>query len=115
MARAEWLAAGPTSYSVSYERRCLCPNSGDFVAEVRDGVVVSVEPAVGFGGGEELPFAFTVPELFATVQAAIDRGAAVVDVEYDVMLGYPTRITIDGDRAAEDDELLVTAQVRTTD
>lgn len=113
-ASVKWLAAGPTSYTISYERRCLCANSGVFVAEVRDGVTVSVEPAVGIGGDDELPLAFTVPMLFAVVQAAIDRGAAAIDVDYDGTLGYPIRITIDNDRGADDDELVVTARLGRT-
>lgn len=52
-----------------------------------------------------------VEGLFAIVQRAIDSGADRVDASYDARLGYPTRIAIDHDvRAADDEEVvLVTA------
>lgn len=110
-ATALWATQIPSSYTLDYERRCLCANAGDFVATVTAGVVSSVEPAQGIGGDDEINSAFTVERLFATVQGAIDREAEVVEVDYDADFGYPIRIFIDADGDAEDDELTVIAEL----
>jgi hypothetical protein len=110
-ATAVWMSDVPSSYTLAYERRCLCANAGAFLAEVTDGVVSSVEPAQGIGGVDEINSALTVERLFATVQGAIDREAEVVEVDYDGERGYPVRIFIDADRGGEDDELTVTAEL----
>lgn len=110
-ARAQWEELRPEGYSIDYERRCLCGNAGRFVADVEGETVMSVTPELGIGGDVELPSAYTVEMLFATIQAGIDRGADSVDVEYDAATGYPRSIAIDGDKRAEDDELVVTALV----
>lgn len=108
---AQWRSSAPATYTIEYERLCLCANSGRFVATVTGTTVVSVDPPKGFGGDDELPFAFTVERVFATLQSAIDRDADRIEVEYDPQLGYPARVSIDVDRSAEDDELVLTVAV----
>ncbi len=112
-AEATWRAQQPTQYVIEYERRCLCSNAGQFIARVEGGSVVAVDPGTGIGGAEELPFAFTVERLFDTIRSAIDRESDAIEVEYDAVLGYPTRILIDADAGADDDELRVIAALRT--
>jgi hypothetical protein len=46
----------------------------------------------------------TVPDLFDFITQASDNGAEVVDVDYDVELGYPKQIDVDYMVDAIDDE-----------
>ncbi len=109
--KAVWDSRGQSSYTITYERRCLCGFAGSFVARVENAAVTSVEPATGLGGTLEMPIALTVERLFEVVQEAIDQGADRIEVEYDTEHGYPRRIRIDSDRGAEDDELTITAEL----
>ena len=75
-ARQLWEAA-PADYTVS---------TGDAILAVRDSEVVSLASAE----------ALTIDEVYGTIEESI-RAGAVVDVEYDAELGYPTRVVIDLD------------------
>jgi hypothetical protein len=50
----------------------------------------------------------TMDKLFDVVQAALDRRAQRILVTYDPTFGYPTRISIDENKLAEDDEFSLT-------
>ena len=50
----------------------------------------------------------TVDKLFGVVQAALDRRAQGIRVTYDPTFGYPTRISIDENKVAVDDEISLT-------
>ena len=50
----------------------------------------------------------TMDKLFGVVQAALDRRAQGILVTYDPTFGYPTRISIDENKVAVDDELSLT-------
>lgn len=75
-ARQLWEAA-PADYTVS---------TGDAILAVRDSEVVSLASAE----------ALTIDDVYGTIEDSI-RAGAVVDVDYDAKLGYPTRVVIDLD------------------
>jgi len=61
------------------------------------------EPAVGPGS------VATIPMLFDLVHNAIDRDAAMLEVEYHPSLGYPTKLSVDYEREIADDEFSIRA------
>ncbi|MDH3732513.1 MAG: DUF6174 domain-containing protein [Gemmatimonadota bacterium] len=109
--RARWLAAGIDDYEYDYRRQCECLPTDTRPARVRvrDGRVATAT----YSDSGELAGSFaaypTVEELFDLVDEAIVREAAMLVVSYDSRLGYPTKITIDYDLQAADDELTIEA------
>lgn len=81
-ARARWLAAAPTDYTVTES----CDGCPDRTVAVRSGEVVSLS-------SEDHR---TVDEMFSQIENAIGDGA-VVNATFDDDLGYPTSVTIDYD------------------
>ena len=108
VARQRWAAQGPASYRYRFQYLCFCPASLVTAVEiqVRGGQVVAVlDPATGrpapAAPGRPSP---TVPELFAIVESALDRGVDWIDVQYDPILGYPAVIRIDANTRTVDEE-----------
>jgi Family of unknown function (DUF6174) len=80
-----------------------------WTVKVRGGIVDEVL----FGNGTAVPIAETyspptIPDLFTTIQEAIDSGAHSIDVTYSNTHGYPMSITIDYNARLADEELYVT-------
>ncbi len=97
-ARARWNAANIRSYTVEQRISCFCSPHLNFLTRVvvEVGVVVEAVPV------EELPFGFEPSLLgWVTVEEAFDRIENLsrsshlkeLEVEYDPVLGYPTRVT----------------------
>ncbi len=104
-ARARWDAAGIADYTWSYRRSCFCPPFAVTVV-VEDGAAVSHEveadPAVDPVVPEEVAI-FTVEDLFAEVQQAIDTADSVT-VEYEDETGRVLTVDVDQITNAVDDE-----------
>ncbi len=104
--RRLWAAQNLANYRMTYTVQCFCPAAarGPFTVTVVDGQMRSVEPVPG---GDELALyaVYTVEGLFQLVEDAYARGAARVEVTYHPDLGYPTRVFIDDDARAVDEEL----------
>ena len=111
-ARQRWADRGPADYRVTIARTCEClpEMAGPVLVEVRGGSVsrryVATGEAVAAAQAELFP---EVPGLFELVADARDRRAARMEVIYDPVLGYPTRIAIDYDATAADDEVVYLA------
>jgi hypothetical protein len=108
VARRRWTAQGPARYRYRFQYLCFCPASlvTPVEIEVRDGRVASVvDPTTGqpppASPGRPTP---TVEELFAVVEAALDADVDWLDVQYDIVLGYPAVIRVDPDARAVDEE-----------
>lgn len=108
-AEARWSQRGLASYDITVSRGCEClPDATrPAVVSVRDGIVtsrtyVSDGTPVGLAYAELYP---TVEGLFRKIEDARRQNPAALDVEYDPVLGYPTRIAIDYNRQTADDEL----------
>jgi hypothetical protein len=108
VARSRWASRGPGSYRYQFQYLCFCSASlvTPVEIEVRGGRVAAVtDPASGRpaapAAGRPTP---TVEELFAVVEAALDRDVDWMDVQYDLVLGYPTVIRIDANRQSIDEE-----------
>jgi hypothetical protein len=108
VARRRWQAQGPVSYRYRFQYLCFC--AGSLVTpveiEVRNGRVAAVtDPSSGRPAtqapGRPTP---TVEDLFAIVESALDREVDWLDVQYDVVFGYPAVIRVDPDTRAIDEE-----------
>jgi hypothetical protein len=108
LARRRWDAQGPDSYRYRFQYLCFCPASlvAPVEIEVRGGHVIAVtDPATGQpaapAAGRPSP---TVEELFGIVQSALDQEVDWLDVQYDLVLGYPAVIRIDPSSRTADEE-----------
>ena len=108
VARGRWAAQGPASYRYRFQYLCFC--AGSLVTpveiEVRGGRVAAViDPASGRPAppapGRPTP---TVEDLFAIVESALDGDVDWLDVQYDLVLGYPAVIRLDPDTRVVDEE-----------
>ena len=113
-ARERWSAHGPSSYSYTVSRSCECLSemSGPVVVVVSNGVIES-RKYVRNGATVELPYAHLFPNvegLFAKIDTVRARGAASLYVSYDPAYGFPTLISVDGDKQIADDEYTYTAR-----
>ncbi len=111
-AEARWAERGPASYTYTFRRgdcECLPSEPRPFLVRVVAGRAVDARDAET---GDPAPAGFTlhtVPDLFAIVRDALDRNAAEFVVQYDPVLGYPTRISVDYERQVGDDEFTIRA------
>lgn len=108
VARRRWADQGPDSYRYRFQYLCFCPSSLATPVEihVRDGRVVAVlDPSSGRPApsepGRPAP---TVEDLFAVVEQAIARPVDWLDVQYDLVLGYPAVIRVDPNTRSVDEE-----------
>jgi hypothetical protein len=104
-ARAQWRSLGIADYRFTFQRSCFCAPSlrEPALVNVIRGSIVSVESAAG--EPQDPAFYYTVEELFALIEEAIDQGAARLSVTYDPGLGYPTSGHIDRSEMIADEEL----------
>jgi hypothetical protein len=103
-ARALWSRVGPTAYTYTIMRSCECTAemSGPVMVSVRNGVVESRQYTHS-GASVASPYADIFPAvegLFALIDDAIRNGTKPLTVQYDPVLGYPTRIAL-GDPAVD--------------
>ena len=108
VARRRWAAQGPSSYRYRFQYLCFCPGSLVTPVEIQvrqGGVVAVLDPATGrpahAAAGRPTP---TVEDLFAIVESALDREVDWVDVQYDLVLGYPAVIRVDPNSRTVDEE-----------
>jgi hypothetical protein len=108
-AEARWAAAGLSDYRYRLQVGCFCPPplTEPVIVEVRGGAPSRITNAQS---GVELPLKdferyAGVPSLFELIRAAQQNGADKLEVAYDAVLGYPTRISVDYVEQATDDEL----------
>jgi hypothetical protein len=92
-----WARAGIQTYRYTYLPPCdACIAAVPVVVDVQNGTVASAH----YASDDPMPFLdlagiFTVEELFEIIDRAIDDHADALDVSYDPVLGYPSRIAID--------------------
>lgn len=112
-ARALWQGERPPSYRYHFRNECgecLPEWRRPVIIRVRSGtidLVTDAETGVAPAFERDWP---TVDSLFAVVEHAIEQRAAVLTVEYDRALGYPTLISVDYSRAVVDDEFALVAR-----
>lgn len=111
-AKAKWHSAAIHDYQYTLAKSCFCVSSaeqaggGTYVVTVKDDVVESAREK---DSGEPLSDAQasslpTVDELFVIIEDAYERDADEVIVEYDAERGFPSRTSVDEDKALADEE-----------
>jgi hypothetical protein len=108
VARRRWAAQGPPNYRYRFQYLCFCPASLATPVEIQvrqGGVVAVLDPASGrpapAAPGRPTP---TVEELFAVVESALDDDVDWIDVQYDLVMGYPAVIRVDPSARIVDEE-----------
>jgi|GEM_PF-2058111 len=90
-----------STYTLTYQRSCFCPNRDPIVVRVRDGEVL---PAAG----QNPDVVLTVPKMFRAIQSAITADVDRVTATFDPVLGYPTAYSVDQSFQIADEEYGVT-------
>ena len=120
--RAKWQTAGITSYrmKVAIQKPGHGTPMGTYLITVKDGQAVEILAGPSSYGGEVVepktlitdrtyPIRYdpydTIDDYLAIIEDADRKGAAMIDVRYDLTFGYPVYLHIDRDRSAIDDEL----------
>ena len=110
-ARERWQAARPRDYLYAYRKYCECSRvlPPETVITVFDGYVEQVyhvyqDPEREVPAREGSLYSYwTIEDLFAKLESALANDA-IVRVEYDAALGYPTTLFIDYDPGFVGDE-----------
>jgi hypothetical protein len=102
--RAKWQRAALTSYTLVLQESCFCAYTQPVRLYVVNDVIVRAFPLSGDTAVSPTFFP-TVDRLFAFIDDAITRRAAVLRVTYDPTLGYPVEIVYDGAVNVADDEI----------
>jgi hypothetical protein len=101
-ARARWEAVGSSNYTYRLSHRCFCP-VGEFDVTVTEGQAVSVTQRSGEDRRAPERFQLSIDDLFALIEQP-PAGVSSVRAQYDARYGFPTRIDVDRDPQAIDDE-----------
>lgn len=100
-ARGKWAVSGPTSYTLTTQELCFCPET-IWIDTVVDGEVVThvAGPDEGFFDPGER----TMGTLFDEIEAAIDMGYARLDLDFDDTTGAVERYWVDVSEQMADEE-----------
>lgn len=111
-ARGLWDESGPTSYVLTTQLQCFCPQT-EWTNTIVDGDVVSTE-STGEDGFRE-PQALTMETLFDEVESVINDGYARLDLEFDTANGALLNYWVDIEETMMDEEHGVNVTVSTID
>lgn len=103
-AHDRWRAQKLHTYAFTLQRSCFCVNVHPLYVFVQNDTVAGVLD-LETGAQVDPQLGETVEGLFTFVQSALDSRAAVLQVQYDPVRGYPTQIDYDGSTQIADDEL----------
>jgi hypothetical protein len=109
-AKQRWQQAGVREYDLTQWRDCFCMLGGrEVLLRVRANGLSSatlVEEGRDLSAAE-LQWYCTVDSLFSFVEQARAAAPASLIVEYDALLGYPLRISVDYSTQIADDEITI--------
>lgn len=106
--RAKWAASHISAYTMLFHRGCFCPGPADVeiaadghgglqIRDAQSGELLNLSDPASAGY-------LSVEQTFSLIEQAIDAPVPILDVAYAPLLGYPTRIFIDHQYQAVDDE-----------
>lgn len=114
-AELRWLSVRPDPYTMTLQRGCFCIRESigpvEMVVDPQEGTPLeSVVSARYAAGGTPVPAQYVdlflpMGDLFGVIREGVARGAERVEVEFDAVRGYPTRIYIDQDSRMADEEI----------
>ena len=107
--RELWDSHNILAYKYDFQRICFCPQeiTAPVIIQVQNKHIVAVsevatdEPV----DAARWEYYLTVVELFDEIDAAIDREAYEIVVDYDSELGYPSSVELDADKYTIDEEV----------
>lgn len=102
--RQRWIAQQMTRYDFTLEQFCFCLVRGPVRVSVQNGSVVAATE-ISTGHAVDIRFVRTIESLFEFIDNGIEHHAVVLEVTYDPVMGYPTKITFDGAFNIADDEI----------
>ncbi len=105
--QGRWERSSIADYTYTGAWTCFCPEEylADTQVTVDGGKVTAVGPVASNDGAIPAPERFLPIEgLFALIQDAITQNAALIEVSYDEIYGYPTELFIDYDDRMADEE-----------
>ena len=103
--RAQWRSNHPLKYEFTLSVNCFCPPEWTEPVQIR--VVADSVVEIQRGGvplQTHFPWRYTIDSLFVEANKGLML-ADIVSVNYDSRLHYPTRVAIDYERVAVDDEV----------
>lgn len=106
--QAKWRSQGISSYRIQQQRQCFCPPPHGFVALqiVADQVVAAIEVANGQSVAEwQLDGFWTIDGLFDWLLEVVQNDPEQLDITFDPVYGYPTKVVYDQSRTAVDEEM----------
>lgn len=106
-AEQRWESEGTDDYSFILYRSCFCGDVGPVQIRVEDDVIVEVRripsgEILPPGPGSSFP---TIRGIFAILREAIDLPASDVQMEFNLVLGYPRDVYLDWYGGMADDEI----------
>jgi probable HAF family extracellular repeat protein len=106
-----WIANGSKDYNFFMQQTCFCPPDviRPGLVEVRSGSITAVIDAETLQPLEPQEF-LTIDGLFDELQTALVLPAFAIEAQFDAVLGYPTRISIDLVENLADDVVDYTAR-----
>jgi len=109
--RALWTSLALNAYQYEESKSCECVAGfvGPVAIAVENGQMVAVARVQGGEPVEEelWPAFDSIEELFDLIAHALDQDAYVLEVAYDRVRGFPTRINLDLNAQTADDEVLI--------
>jgi hypothetical protein len=105
-AQQRWTAANIQNYQLTLTTQCFCVGN-PAVITVKNGKIDSAfDRRTGTSlTSMQIASLQTVNDLFATARSAYTSGAYSVQATYDTTYGYPTKLSIDWNKQAADDEV----------
>lgn len=102
----QWDAMDLNDYRFTFERSCFCPPEfrPRVAITVKNREVESVHDAHSGNLLADPPYSYTIDDLFAIIQGAVDEGAVTVSVSYDPRFGHPVDVYIDTYANVADEE-----------
>ncbi len=98
-AEARWKASNITDYMFEMRTSCFCPSEiyEWAVVEVKNGQVLSAKSLSGVPlTGNALTSRLTVDQLFDKARSPYPDWVGQVDFQFDSVLGYPLRLSLEG-------------------
>jgi len=106
-AEASWYSQHVSDYTWAVDASCFCGIAGPWRVTVENGVPTHIENGghtMTIRDAMSMHFPLKVEDLFISLHRAVSD-ADSLEASYDERLGYPTRISIDYDAGAIDDEV----------
>ncbi|HTE46011.1 MAG TPA: DUF6174 domain-containing protein [Gemmatimonadaceae bacterium] len=105
--RQKWRTMRSDTYHFTINALCFCADGGPVRTEVRGDSIVAMTRVLT-GKPVDRTYGLTIEKLFDFIERGIVNHAALLEVTYHPILGYPIKIVYDGAVNIADDEVTYT-------